>query len=265
MSEQNITIQTDDRGVTTVTMNRPEKHNAFNAEVIAELTAAFQQVENDPNSRIMILAAEGKSFSAGADLNWMKSMAGYTYEENLRDAGGLAGMLKTLNFLSKPTIARVQGASFGGAVGLVSCCDMAVGSPRASFCLSEVKIGLTPATISPYVVAALGYRASRRYFITAERFGAEKALELGLLSEVVEEDQLDATVDQLVESLLTNSPQAVGAAKRLVRDVAFREVTDELIADTSERIASIRTSEEGQEGLTAFLEKRSPSWLKGKE
>ncbi len=260
MSTVNYSV--NERGVATVTMNNPEKHNAFDDAIIVELTEAFKRADNDDSVRVVVLAAEGKSFSAGADLNWMKRMASYTREQNLRDSESLAEMLRCLNFLSKPTIARVQGAALGGAVGLVSCCDMAVGSPRASFSLSEVKIGLIPATISPYVVDAIGQRAARRYFTTAERFKADTALQLGLLSEVVEEEQLDSTIEELINALLSNSPAAVKAAKQLVFDVAFREKNAELINDTCQRIADIRVSEEGQEGLTAFLEKRAPAWTK---
>ncbi len=260
MTESTLKIAIDGRGVATVTMNRPEKHNAFDDGVIAELTAAFASLAAKPEVRLMVLAAEGKSFSAGADLGWMKRMAGYSYEDNLRDAGGLAQMLFTLDTLPMPTIARVQGAAFGGAVGLVSCCDVAIGSPRASFCLSEVKIGLIPATISPYVVAAMGQRAARRYSISAERFSAETAAQLGLLSEVVAEEELDAAVENMIEALLGNSPAAMQAAKRLIADVSKRPIDDALIAGTSERIARIRVSDEGQEGLGAFLEKRTPAW-----
>jgi methylglutaconyl-CoA hydratase len=261
MTTSKVSTVIDNRGVATVSLNNPDKHNAFDDEIIAQLTDAFTSVENNPDVRVMILASQGKSFSAGADLNWMKRMASYTYEENLRDSGALASMLKTLNFMSKPTIARVQGAAFGGAVGLVSCCDMAIASERASFSLSEVKIGLMPATISPYVVAAIGQRVARRYFTTAERFNAETAVQLGLVSEVVVEEALDPCIDILVKALLANSPAAVTEAKQLVFDVAEREITDELIEETSKRIAAIRVSEEGQEGLTAFLEKRQPNWI----
>ncbi|NHO66983.1 enoyl-CoA hydratase/isomerase family protein [Aestuariicella hydrocarbonica] len=251
----------DERGIATVTMNNPDKHNAFDDAIIAELTQAFNAVASDDSVRIVVLASAGKSFSAGADLNWMKRMVGYTHAENLRDSHALAEMLRALNFMPKPTLARVQGAAFGGAVGLVSCCDMAVASTRASFCLSEVKIGLIPATISPYVVAAIGPRASRRYFTTAERFSADTAKQLGLVSEVVEADTLDDTLEQLIAQLLANSPAAVKAAKQLVFDVADRVIDTPLIADTCSRIADIRVSEEGQEGLSAFLEKRPASWL----
>jgi len=257
-----VTYSVDDRGVATITMNNPDKHNAFDDAIIAELHSAFDRANDNADVRVVILAATGKSFSAGADLNWMKRMASYTREENLRDSVALAAMLKALNFMSKPTIARVQGAAFGGAVGLVSCCDMAVGSPRASFSLSEVKIGLIPATISPYVIAAIGQRAARRYFTTAERFKADVALQLGLLTELVEEEALDTRINALVDSLLANSPAAVQAAKQLVFTVAEREITDGLIQETCEAIANIRVSSEGQEGLTAFLEKRAPSWVK---
>ncbi len=262
MTETTLDIAIDGRGVATVTMNRPDKHNAFDDGVIAELTAAFEALAANPEVRLMVLAAAGKSFSAGADLGWMQRMAGYSYEDNLRDAGALARMLKTLDSLPLPTIARVQGAAFGGAVGLVSCCDIAIASPRASFCLSEVKIGLIPATISPYVVAAMGQRAARRYSVSAERFSAETAASLGLVSEVVAEEALDAAVDAMIDTLLGNSPAAMRAAKQLIAEVGNRPIDATLIADTSERIARIRVSEEGQEGLGAFLEKRTPAWRK---
>lgn len=258
---QNVVTSVDNRGVATITMNNPDKHNAFDDSIIAELSAAFKRVGDDPKVRVVILASEGKSFSAGADLNWMKRMASYTREENFRDSEALAEMLRRLNFLPKPSIARVQGAAFGGAVGLVSCCDMAIGTTRASFCLSEVKIGLMPATISPYVVAAIGQRASRRYFTTAERFNADTALQLGLLSQKVDEAELDNAVEDLVVQLLSNSPAAVKEAKCLVFDVADKTIDSELIQDTCQRIADIRVSPEGQEGLGAFLEKRQPAWI----
>ncbi|WP_372783919.1 enoyl-CoA hydratase-related protein, partial [Litorivivens sp.] len=193
---------------------------------------------------------------------WMQRMADYTHAENVKDAGQLAEMLRVLNEFPKPTIARVQGAAFGGAVGLVSCCDIAVGTTRASFSLSEVKIGLIPATISPYVIQAIGARAARRYFQTGERFNADAALKLGLLSDVVAEDELDSTVSAMANTLLANSPQALTQAKQLVLDYANREITPDLIKDSCTRIADIRVSEEGQEGLKAFLEKRSPNWVK---
>lgn len=248
-------------GIATVTLNRPEKHNAFDDSVIEQMNQAFENIDADDSIRVMILAAKGMHFSAGADLAWMKRMATYSYDENLVDARNLAKMLKTLNFLSKPTIARVQGAAFGGAVGLVSCCDIAIATPNASFCLSEVKIGLIPATISPYVISAIGERAARRYFVTAERFTAEQALKLGLISEIIEDDELDANIATLAGAIKQNSPTAVIAAKKLAMDIGNTDISDPLIEDTCERIAQIRVSENGQEGLSAFLEKRSPSWL----
>lgn len=265
MTRDLISVTQDARGVATVTMNNPDKHNAFDDEIIALLTRAFEDIAVNESVRVMVLASTGKSFSAGADLNWMKRMADYSYEENLKDAEALAKMLRTLNFMPQPTIAKVQGAAFGGAVGLVSCCDMAVGSSNALFSLSEVKIGLIPATVGPYVVAAIGARASRRYFTTAERFSSETALHLGLLSEVCAPEKLDGNVEQLLWFLLDNSPTAVKAAKALVFEVAGEDIkndgsSDSLIAMTSERIAAIRVTKEGREGLEAFLEKRSPSW-----
>ena len=257
-----VTTTIDSRGVATVTLDNPQKQNAFDDKIIAELTEAFIYVDKDSAARVMVLASSGRNFSAGADLNWMKRMASFSHEENRQDARALANLLKVLNFMSKPTIARIQGAAFGGAVGLVSCCDMAVATDRASFSLSEVKLGLMPATISPYVVAAMGQRASRRYFVTAERFSADEALRLGLVSQVVtDDDALDAAVSSLVDSLLVNSPAAMAASKQLVFDVAGQPISDALIDMTCQRIADIRVSPEGQEGLSAFLEKRSPNWI----
>ena len=250
----------DNRGVATLSLNRPDKHNCFDDVLILDITAALKALAANDAVRIVILAGEGKSFSAGGDLGWMQRMADYSYDDNVKDAAALAEMLKTLNELPKPTIARVQGAAFGGAVGLISCCDMAVGSERASFSLSEVKIGLMPATISPYVLQAIGARAARRFFLTGERFDAQTALTLGLLSELVPEAELDSSIDTLVSSLLANSPAAVAGAKRLIQDYANQSINEALISDSCKRIADIRISDEGQEGLKAFLEKRSPNW-----
>ncbi len=263
MNDRPVITQVDTRGIARVTLNRPEKHNAFDDAIIAELSAAFSSLAENPDVRAVVLASEGKSFSAGADLGWMRRMAQYDYADNLRDAEALAQMLKILYELPQPTIARVQGAAFGGAVGLVSCCDMAVANERASFSLSEVKIGLIPATISPYVIRAMGERACRRYFTTGERFDVEEAHRLGLVSEVAAGDTLDQALEQLLSSLLQNGPQAVRAAKALARDVSGRAIDGPLVADTCERIARIRVSDEGQEGLGAFLEKRSPRWVGG--
>lgn len=259
--EDKVLTHIDHRGVATVTLNNPERHNAFDDGIIAQLTHAFETIATDDSIRLMVLASTGKSFSAGADLGWMKRMASYSYGENLRDANGLAQMLKTLNFMPQVTIARVQGAAYGGAVGLVSCCDMAVAGSSASFCLSEVRIGLIPATISPYVIAAMGQRAARRYFTSAERFDATVAARLGLISEVVEDADLDSCLEDLIATLLGNSPAGIRAAKKLVLDMANQPIDDELIAESSARIAAQRVSAEGQEGLKAFLEKRKPNWI----
>jgi len=252
----------DDHGVAQVRLNNPDKHNAFDDQMIGQLTEAFIAIADNYNVRAMVLGSEGKSFSAGADLEWMKRMASYSYDENLRDASALTLMLKTLNEIPQPTIARIQGPAFGGAVGLVSCCDMAVAASAGSFSLSEVKIGLVPATISPYVIAAIGQRAARRYFVTAERFDAHRALQLGLVNEVVDAEQLDQEIDRLINTLLANGPEAVTGAKQLVFDVAGKPIDQQLIDATCETIAAIRVSEQGQEGLQAFLERRKPQWIK---
>ena len=261
MTNQTVITDIDSRGVATVTLNRPEKHNAFDDAVIAELRSAFDELASQEGVLAVVLASEGKSFSAGADLGWMKRMAEYDYDDNHRDAQALAGMLQALATLPQPTIARVQGAAYGGAVGLVSCCDMAVASEAASFCLSEVKIGLIPATISPYVIRAMGERAARRYFTTAERFGAAEAQRIGLVSEVTSAETLDESVEGLISTLLQNGPAAVRASKALVVDFAGQDISLEIIEDSCGRIARIRVSQEGQEGLSAFLNKRKPTWL----
>ncbi len=255
-----VLLEVDEQGIATVTLNNPEKHNAFDDGIIKQLTDIFNDISNRDDVSIMILASNGKSFSAGADLGWMKRMASYSYEDNLKDANALAKMLKTLNFMPQTTIAKIQGAAFGGAVGLASCCDIVIASTKASFCLSEVKLGLIPATISPYVVDAIGLKASRRYFQTAERFFSDKAQLLGLVDEVVAPELLADEVNSMVAKLLANGSQARRQAKKLSQDVAFQTIDDNLLKDTSERIAAIRVSTEGQEGLTAFFEKRTPNW-----
>ena len=249
-----------DNGVATVTFDNGAKHNAFDDTIIKTLTDIFNDIAKRDDIKVMVLAANGKSFSAGADLGWMKRMAGYSYEDNLKDAHKLADMLKVLNFLPQATIAKIQGAAFGGAVGLASCCDIVIASNKASFCLSEVKLGLIPATISPYVVNAIGLKASRRYFQTAERFLADKAMQIGLVDEVVDAEELTPAVEKMINTLLSNSPQAMRQAKQLAFDVAYQKIDEQLLSDTSARIASIRVSNEGQEGLSAFFEKRSPAW-----
>lgn len=264
MSEPTILTEINKRGVATVTMNRPALHNAFDDVLISDLTAVLKRLDADEQVRVVCLAASGKSFSAGADLNWMKRMAGYTREQNLADANGLAELMLTLNSLSKATIALVQGAAYGGGVGLVACCDIAIGTRRATFCLSEVKLGLIPAVISPYVIAAIGQRAARRYFLTAEVMNASEGLHIGLLHEVVaDEAALLLRGEALVETLLNNGPKSVGAAKELIATVASKTVDASLIADTAGRIADQRSSTEGREGVAAFLEKRKPEWVKG--
>jgi methylglutaconyl-CoA hydratase len=247
--------------VARITLSRPEIRNAFNDEVIAELTAAFLELGGRDDVRAIVLAAEGPAFCAGADLNWMRRMADYTREENLSDAAKLAEMLRVMYACPKPTVAAVQGDVFAGGMGLVAACDMAVSVDTATYCLSEVKLGLIPATISPYVIRAMGARAAHRYFLTAERFTAQEAHRIGFVHELVAPDALDAKVDELVKALTSASPNAVRACKRLVQDVAERELTGDLIAATVEGIADIRASEEGREGVQSFLQKRKPAWL----
>lgn len=245
-----------------VTLNRPERHNAFDDALIGELIEALRSMEADDGVRVVVLSGAGPSFSAGADLNWMRRMAGFSKEENQRDAMQLGALMRTLAHLRKPTLARVHGAAYGGGVGLVACCDIAVASHAATFALSEVKLGLVPAVISPYVVAAIGERAARRYFLTGERFDAAEAWRLGLVHELAPTaEEVDAKLNDLVEALLACGPVAQREAKELVRAVSGRPVTSELIQDTAERIARLRSSPEGREGVAAFLDKRRASWV----
>ena len=256
------TIQVElSRSVATVTLNRPEVRNAFNENVIAELNHVFEKLGQDDDVRVIILAANGPAFCAGADLHWMKKMASFTQEQNLNDAQQLADMLFTIYSCNKPVIAKVQGDCYAGGMGLITACDIAVAVDSAQFCLSEVKIGLVPATISPYVIKAMGANAARRYFLTAERFTAHEAHRIGLAHEVVSADKLDDTVAQLANAIVNNSPDAVVAAKWLVDDVAGADIDEELLAYTAECIAEIRSSEQGREGVNAFLEKRKPNWI----
>lgn len=263
MSIAALISEVDEYGRATITLNRPELHNAFDDTLINSLTEELKRLERDPGVRVILLAARGKSFSSGADLNWMRRMADYSFIENLTDAMGLAELMKTLANIPKPTIALVQGAAIGGGVGLVACCDIALAAEEASFCLSEVKLGLIPAVISPYVAAAIGSRETRRYFLTAERFNAVEAHRLGLIHEVCAATELVRRGEELSRSLLRNGPQAMASVKALVAEVALGSLDDDLIADTAERIAEIRASDEGREGLSAFLEKRPPNWIKG--
>ena len=250
-----------DHGVATVTLNRPEVRNAFNEEVIAELSATFLGLGERDEVRCVVLAAAGTAFCAGADLNWMRRMADYSREENVADAEALSRMLRLIYRCPKPTIARVQGDVYAGGTGLVAACDIAVAVDTAGFCISEVKLGLIPATISPYVIRAMGPRAAHRYFLTAERFDAAQALRIGLVHEVVAADQLDAKVAELAGALVNAGPAAVKACKALVQDVAEKDITQLLIARTIEGIADIRVTDEGREGIQSFLGKRKPNWL----
>lgn len=262
MTDQTIGYKKDSRGVVRITLDRPDKRNAFDAAVISELTKAVAQASDDPTCRVIVLAGNGKHFSAGADLNWMQRTATLTAEENRTDARALAGMLKAIDLSPKPIIARVQGAAYGGAVGLVSACDIAVASNDARFCLSEARLGIAPAAIGPYVIRAIGARQAHRYFLTSEEISADKALVLGLAHEVVSTDKLDETVNALVERLLHNSPQALTACKQLIARSGHNQPDEELVQYTADLIAMLRTSTEGQDGLQAFLEKRQPGWIK---
>jgi methylglutaconyl-CoA hydratase len=251
-------------GIGRITLNRPELRNAFDDALIASLKRCLDEIAEDASVRVVVLAGNGPAFCAGADLNWMKRMAGYSYQENLADAQALAGMLAALDRLPKPTIARVHGPVFAGGTGLVAACDIAVGTPEAKMCFSEAKLGLSPATISPHVIRAIGERAARRYFLTAEVFEAEEAHRIGMLTMLVPTSALDTTIEGLVKHLLAGGPQAHGRIKDLIRAVALHPVEDALVADTAKRIAEIRVSPEGKEGIASFLEKRKASWCSEK-
>jgi methylglutaconyl-CoA hydratase len=246
--------------VARVFLNRPEVRNAFNDSVITELAETFTRLGNDPGLRAIVLGGHGKAFCAGADLNWMKSMAGYGWEDNRADATRLAEMLWAVYACPLPVVGRLQGDCYAGGMGLAACCDVLVASEGMHFCLSEAKLGLLPATISPYVIRAMGEQAARRYFVTAERFSAAQAHAMGFVHEVVAADALDAKVDEITALLVANGPAAVKACKRLVQDFAGREITQDLRAETARRIADIRASDEGREGVQAFLNKREPAW-----
>ncbi len=248
-------------GVGRVALNRPELHNAFNETLIAELTMVLRALESDASVRAVVLSGHGKSFCAGADLNWMKKMAGYSRSENLADAQALALMLRTLYGLSKPTVACVRGAAFGGGVGLVACCDIAVAAQDAIFSLSEARLGLIPATISPYVIEAIGARQARRYFLTAERFTAAEACRIGLVHETVPAAELDERIEEILRALLVAGPMAQLECKALIRGVAHRPIGPEVINGTAEHIAAVRASPEGVEGVAAFLNKRPAQWV----
>ncbi|WEZ85280.1 enoyl-CoA hydratase-related protein (plasmid) [Rhizobium sp. 32-5/1] len=250
----------DERGIATVTLNRPEQHNAFDDVLIADLTASLKRLEGDPGIRAVVLTGAGRSFSAGADLGWMRRMAQLSVEENIADAAGLAGLMHMLDRLCKPTLALVQGAAFGGGAGLVACCDIAIASDRASFCFSEVKLGLTPATISPYVINAIGPRWARRLFQTAEVFNADRARDIGLVQDVVPEGELTTAGEGVLKALLQGAPGAQADAKDLIFLCEGRALDAALAEETGRRIAARRASTEGREGTSAFLAKTTPAW-----
>ena len=261
---ENLLLNVDGRGVATVTLNRPDKHNAFGGQLIDELTALLKQLDQDSAVRVLVLTGAGESFSAGADLNWMRAMAGYSEQENFADALKLADLMATLERMSKPTVARVNGHAFGGALGLIACCDIALASKKARLCLSEVRLGLVPAVISPYVITAIGQRQARRLFLTAEAISAKDARKMGLVHDVAKPDELDELVEEQVSMLLKAGPTALAEAKRLVKEVAgvSGERQQALRLSTSAMIARLRVGDEGQEGLNAFLDKRPPAWVK---
>ena len=248
-------IEIDQRGVCTITLNRPERHNAFDAELIDELLTALQNISNNNEIRVVIITGAGESFSSGADLNWMRSMVDYDEAANRQDAQQLSNLMRTLYALSKPTIARVNGSAFGGGIGLIACCDIAIAASSAQFAFTEVRLGMAPAVISPYILMSIGPRHARRLFLTAERFGSHEALNFGLVHQVTEPDGLDEAIDKQVRHLLKAGPEAIKACKSLIQNPAGEH-------ELSNLIAHLRTSAEGQEGLKAFLEKRKPGWVK---
>jgi methylglutaconyl-CoA hydratase len=259
----NLIEAMDARGVATLTLNRPDRHNAFDDALIAELTSSLERLEARADVRLVILASTGRSFCAGADLAWMRRMAAYSEAENLADAAALAKLLHRLDRLQKPTLALVQGNAFGGGVGLIACCDIVLAADNACFALTEVRLGLTPATISPYVVNAIGARHARRYFVSAERFSAERARDIGLVHETVPDTAFATARGRMVEAILQGAPAAQAEAKALVFLCEGRAVDEPLGSETSRRIAARRASPEGREGLAAFLEKRKPHWQTG--
>jgi methylglutaconyl-CoA hydratase len=256
-----LKTEINDQGRATVTLNRPEIHNAFDEALITGLLEVFTGLSDNNEVRIVVLAATGKSFCAGADLNWMKRMSGYTHEQNMTDAKTLAAMLQAIAKCPKPVIGQIQGPAYGGGVGMAAVCDIAVASEKARFTLSEVKLGLTPATISPYVIAAMGQRNAHRYFLTGELFDAATALEIGLVHKVVASDDLTVTVDGFVDMMMKNSPAAMTACKELISAVANKPIDQSVLDDSAQCIADIRSTPEGKEGVAAFLEKRKPSWI----
>jgi len=261
MTYQNILTEID-AGIGIVTLNRPERHNAFDDAMIAELSEVMFSMASDPAVRVVVISSVGKSFCAGADLAWMQRAASYDFEQNRRDAGMLAEMLRRIADCPKPVIARVQGPAYGGGVGVIAACDIAVATFESKFALTEVKLGLIPAVIGPHVIATIGERYARRYMLTAEAFSAAEAYRIGLLHEMVaDEAALDEAVGEWSEAILKNGPQALAEAKALIRSIAGRALGEQIIETTVETIARVRVSPEGQEGLAAFLEKRRPNWV----
>ncbi|KZD01550.1 enoyl-CoA hydratase/isomerase family protein [Oceanibaculum pacificum] len=261
MADPTLTLTRRPDGVATLRLNRPDIHNAFDDVLIGEMTALLKEIAEDASIRLLILASEGKSFSAGADLGWMQRMASYGERENFTDAVALTELMEALDSLPMPVVGRIQGAAMGGGVGLVACCDIAIAVDSAKFSLSEVRLGIIPAAIGPYVLRAIGTRQARRYFLTGERFDAETAKRIGLLHEVVPADQLDAAVDEMVATLLLAGPMATRAAKDLIAAIEGKELDGNLRRDTAARIARTRATPEGKEGIAAFLEKRKPNWV----
>lgn len=256
-----IDLQFSLKGTATIWLNRPEKNNALNAEMIAELIGVFQCMNDNEDVRFLVLRGRGKHFSAGADLTWMQASSTLNYAANLREANELGELMSLLCHLPFPTVAVVHGGAFGGAVGLTACCDIAIGTADAVFSLSEVRIGLVPGVISPYLVQAIGERNSRRYALTGERFTGERAREIGLLAATYSAMELDEGVAQWIDLLLQNSPQAMRVCKALLQDVGSGVLSEELRQRTEKVIAGIRVSDEAQEGLSAFLQKRKPAWV----
>lgn len=260
---QSVKSTISEQGVLTLSMNRPDVHNAFDAAMITELTDTLQAADENNHISVLIITGEGSCFSAGADMNWMRGLVDASQEDNERDALQLAALMRTLNYLSKPTIARINGAAYGGGVGLISACDITIAAENAQFGLTEVRLGLAPAVISPYVIRKIGERNARRYFLTGERFDCQQALAIGLVQQSVAADQLDATVASAVNDLLKGGPQAVTTCKQLIYAVAGHDEEAQKSMDeyTSKVIAGMRIMDEGQEGLAAFLEKRKADWV----
>jgi methylglutaconyl-CoA hydratase len=260
---QTIQSTLSSNGVQTLTMNRPEVHNAFDSTMIRELTEALQDAASIDEVRILVITGAGSCFSAGADINWMRSQVEATQEENQRDAMLLADLMRSLNYFPKPSIACINGAAFGGGLGLIAACDIAIATDTALFGLTEARLGLAPAVISPYVIRRIGERNARRYFLTAERFGAQQALAIGLLQQCVSQDELNASVESVITDLLKGGPEAVATCKQLIFAIAGHDEKSQMVMDeyTSGLIAGLRVMDEGQEGLAAFLEKRNPAWF----